>query len=186
MTNVTRRRHDVGMCSRCDGISEEDIARGLETAILVTGFAVQVVERSSNEGWCYTIGLSDVASGDFASGGGEGHPDLVMVDTKLDMQQEVLGVLARAIVAGESITELLDEIDAELVPVHPANLSGDLVASWVRRHRRFPQEGEFLQVLLGASWFCSCHGGRRRRLDVPVRNLTGPRGNRAQRRDSRR
>lgn len=128
-------------------------------AILVTGFAVQVVEPGAGvEGWCYSVGLLETV----------GHPDLVVIDMEPETQQELLGMLGRAIVAGESVTELLEAIDVELVPVHPKNLDGDLLVSWWRRNGRHPKEGEFLQALPGASWFCSCHANHCRRLDESV------------------
>jgi hypothetical protein len=61
----------------------------------------------------------------------------------------------------------LEDHGIELLPVHPEQLTGGLIAQWSHRYKRFPDAGDFLQVLPPEHLFCACHALQRRRPDEP-------------------
>lgn len=149
------------MCMICDGYSYEDADRWLDLTIRVHGFAMQQVEGDEKvDPWTYTIGLAESF----------GRPDLILLDGEPARQ----GRLLKAIVEDSRARGTFDEAalaaeDIELVPVHPTHTAGNLVATWANRYQRTPRQGEFLQVVLGKSYFCECCYPKVRRLDRPKR-----------------
>lgn len=63
--------------------------------------------------------------------------------------------------------DVLEDHGIELLPVHPEQLTGGLIAQWSHRYKRFPDAGDFLQVLPPEHLFCACHALQRRRPDEP-------------------
>lgn len=161
------------MCRICDGYSNEELARELDLAIGLHGFTRVGVEDPDGSGWTYTIGLTETC----------GHPDLICIEIEPDVQRALVAAVAAIVVDTGSPPDpgSLAELDVELVEVHPRHLRGDLVDRWTQRYRHKPDEGEFLQVLPGSSYFCACHAAVVRRLDDP-RPFGVPGPNRAQRR----
>jgi hypothetical protein len=164
------------MCKRCEGYSEEEVQRSYDLTIKVHGFVRLQIQNPTGSDWTYTMGLAE----------NFGHPDLLCVQIEPAAQADYIHAVG-AMVVDEGLPDPgeLDELDLELVPVHPCHLQGGLVAMWVIRYGRLPVEGDFLQVVPGPSHFCECHGSSMQRLDDPEPlRLAGP--NRAARRAQRR
>ncbi len=147
------------MCQSCDGVSEEEIERGIDISIEVYGFFIQMVRGPGDPEWTYTVGLNEQFD----------HPDLLCVQVKAELQERLTSFIGQAIVEGSGSfnPDDLEGLDVELVPIHPRHLRQDLVATWVDRYMRFPVSGDFLQIVPGPSWFCSCHASQVQRLDSP-------------------
>ena len=146
------------MCWKCDGRSDEEIDRAYELMMAVDGYIGIQVADPGEPGWTYTVGLTESF----------GHPELICLDVEADVQGELIGRLATAVrEQGAVDPALLSDLDVELLPVLDTHLTDGLVAVFVNRCHRFPDTGEYLQILLGRSWFCSCHAHSQRRLDRP-------------------
>ena len=172
LTNVIHLCKGVRMCMRCEGFSEEQVGRVHDLAIDVHGFVITQVREHGQNGWTYTMGLRE----------GLDHPDLLVVHMLPDVQAELVSKLGNMVVDdGQIDPEVLAVSDIELVPVDPRHLRDGLVAEWVNRYGRFPEEGDFLQVMAGSSMLCECCQHRMQRLDEPA-PLQPHRKNRQQRR----
>ncbi len=146
------------MCLRCDGYSEEEVDRAHELAIRVHGWTGIQVSDDGDSGWTYTLGLNDRL----------GHPDLIMIDVELEVQGQIVDWLASMVAETGSLDVAVVEANGiELVPVHPDQLCGGLVAQWSHTYGRYPAGGEFLQVLPPRGSLCACHSHQVRRLDGP-------------------
>lgn len=165
------------MCVICNGMTEQESDATMQTMIDVHGYYIQMVRGPDHPEWSYTIGLQEAI----------GHPDLICIDVETSLQEALLSDIGRSIIDGFPPTKAeLRAADIELLPVHPSHLAGDLVAQWRRRQNRLPAEGDFLQILPGLSYFCSCHAGRLQRLDGPTIRIANRGPNRQQRRAARR
>lgn len=165
------------MCVICNGMTEQESDATMQTMIDVHGYYIQMVRGPDHPEWSYTIGLQEAI----------GHPDLICIDVATSLQEALLADIGRSIIDGFPPTKAeLRAADIELLPVHPSHLAGDLVAQWRRRQNRLPAEGDFLQILPGLSYFCSCHAGRLQRLDGPTIRIANRGPNRQQRRAARR
>lgn len=146
------------MCLRCDGYSEEEVERCLDLAIRVNGWTATQISDDGQQGWTYTLGMNEELD----------HPDLIIVDAPLDAQRRIIGWLADMVSDdGGPDSGVLERNGIELLPVHPNQLTGGLIAQWSHRYQRFPEAGEFLQVVPPKHLFCACHAEQRRRLDTP-------------------
>ncbi len=164
------------MCIRCEGYGEEQVGRMHDLMIDVHRFAITQVRKHGENGWTYTMGLRE----------GLDHPDLLVIHMRPDVQAELVSKLGNMVVEdGRIDPEVLALSDIELVPVDPRHFHDGLVAEWVNRYRRFPEEGDFLQVLAGSSMLCECCDQRMQRLDEPA-PLQMHRKNRQQRRAEQR
>ena len=164
------------MCIRCEGYSEGQVERMYDLMIDVHGFAMTQVQEHGEHGWTYTMGLRDRFD----------HPDLLIVQLVPKVQAELGSMLGQMVVdEGKLDFQALAENDIELVPVDPRHFRDGLVADWVNRYGRFPEEGEFLQVMVGPSLLCECCQHRVQRLDDPA-PLRLQRKNRQQRRAEQR
>ncbi len=174
--NVIPLWQDVSMCIRCEGYGEEQVERMYDLMIDVHGFAMTQVREHGQNGWTYTMGLRDRF----------GHPDLLIVHLVPSVQAELASKLGQMVVSDGTLDhEVLVASDIELVPVLPDHFRDGLVAEWVNRYRRFPEEGDFLQVMMGPSQLCECCQHRMQRLDDPA-PLQLHRKNRQQRRAEQR
>ena len=147
------------MCLRCQGFTEEEVDEIYDLTIRVHGYLLLTVQDPGQQAWTYTVGLSESF----------GHPDLLCIDIKADGQRQLVSSIGELLAEqGPVGSDELEALDVELVPVHPTHLTGDLVGIWGNRYGRLPDQGEFLQVVPGPSWFCSCHAERvPRKLDAP-------------------
>jgi hypothetical protein len=146
------------MCLRCDGYSEEEVERCLDLAIRVNGWTATQISDDGQQGWTYTLGMNEELD----------HPDLIIIDAPIDLQGKIVHWLATMICEeGHLDDDAVEDAGIELLPVHPEQLTGGLIAQWSHRYRRFPDAGDFLQVLPPKHLFCACHAERRRRLDAP-------------------
>ncbi len=154
----------------CDGMTKDDLERSIATKISLHGFTM--IQVASNPSWTYSIGLVDRP----------GAADLVCIGVEESTRSVLVADMAAAMVRGEDTSEpTLAAADIQLADVHPAHLRGDMFAAWSRWRGRLPEAGEFRQIVLGPSWFCSCHARQVIRLDGP--SMVCPVGpNRAQRR----
>ncbi len=162
------------MCMRCDGCSDEEIERATDLTIITNGYLLLRVTDEYNP-WSYTVGLRE----------SYGHPEFVCVDTSTARQQQLIRLLADEVAdQGRIDDDVLRGADIELLVVDEVHLRDDLVVVWEERYDRSAQTGDFLQIRLGASWYCEHHADGARRLDDPG---AGPpaRPNRAQRRAAR-
>ena len=159
LTNVICLCNGVIMCIRCEGYGEEQVGRMHDLMIDVHGFAITQVREHGQYGWTYTMGLRE----------GLDHPDLLVVQLKPDVQAELASKLGQMVVDdGRLDPEVLAVSDIELVPVDPRHFRDGLVAEWVNRYHKFPEEGDFLQVMMGPSMLCECCQHRMQRLDDPA------------------
>ncbi len=146
------------MCLRCDGYSEEEVERALDLQIRVNGWTATQISDDGEQGWTYTLGVNEELD----------HPDLIIIDAPIGIQGQIISWLAAMICdRGDLDREVLEENGIEVLPVHPEQLTGGLIAQWSHRYRRFPDTGDFLQVLPPKHLFCACHAEQRRRLDEP-------------------
>ena len=176
LINVIHLCKGVSMCIRCEGYNEEQVGRMHDLMIDVHGFMMTQVRGHGQDAWTYTMGLRE----------GLNHPDLLVVHLQPDVQAELASKLGTMVVDdGRIDPEVLAVSDIELVPVDPRHFRDGLVAEWVNRYRRFPEEGDFLQVVLGPSMLCECCQHRMPRLDEPA-PLQLHRKNRQQRRAEQR
>ena len=147
------------MCIRCEGYGEEQVGRMHDLMIDVHGFAITQVRKDGQHGGTYTMGLRE----------GLDHPDLLVVQLLPDVQAELASTLGQMVVNDGGIDqEVLAESDIELVPVNPRHFRDGLVAEWVNRYHKFPEEGDFLQIMMGPSRMCECCRYRMQRLDDPA------------------
>ena len=165
------------MCEICDGMTEQEFDAVTQAKINEYGYVIQMVRGPDHPEWSYTIGLNESI----------GHPDLICLDVETSIQEALLADVGERIMDGflPSKAELRAG-DIELLAVHPTHLAGDLVAQWCKRYRRLPAEGDFVQIVPGRSFFCSCHVGRVRRLDGPTVTALHRGPNRQQRRAAKR
>lgn len=164
------------MCIRCEGYDEEQVGRMHDLMIDVHGFAITQVREHGQNGWTYTMGLRERLD----------HPDLLVVHLLPDVQAELASKLGQMVVDARRLDpEALAESDIELVPVDPRHFRDGLVAEWVNRYHKFPDEGDFLQVMMGPDRLCECCQHRMQRLDDPA-PLQLHRKNRQQRRAEQR
>ncbi len=146
------------MCMVCDGFSFEEIDRQIDLTIQVNGFFIQQVGDGFDDPnlWSYTIGINE--SWD--------HADFVTVDMSADLQRDLIAALVDDVVDfGEVLVETLRLLDVELVPVHRSHLAEGMVAMWEVRNERRAEPGDFLQIVLGSTWYCAKHSTTGRRLD---------------------
>lgn len=142
------------MCMRCEGYSWEEIDRHNDLVIRVHGYLIQKVV-DEDESWTYTVGLDE----------SWGHPDLVCVDIVQDVQVALIRALASEIAErGEIESQVLDDLDLELVTVDESHFADGMVGVWERRYDRRALTGDFLQIVPGPSWFCGVHRAMVRRL----------------------
>lgn len=159
---VTPHLHDAGMCVKCDGASEFEIALNLADKVQRFGYALQGVEGPG--GWVYTVGLTE-----------RDHPELLFAGDCVACAAGCLTELSDHVLAGARFEAggafvLENGFEATFVKVHPAQIAAGLVASWYRYQGwrgRATARPDVLQVLL------SSHPETRPRLDRPVPLLTG-------------
>ena len=145
------------MCMRCDGHGWDEIERHTDLVIRVHGYLLQQVEAARP--WTYTIGCRE----------SWGRPELLIVDVAVDVQAIVLKAVADDYVAfGDIRSDTLDLLDVDLAVVDAHHFDDGLVAGWEGRYARAARTGDFLQVVLGPSWFCDDHQRLVRRLDGPA------------------
>jgi hypothetical protein len=145
------------MCLQCDGFSHEEVMQALDLQIRVHGWALVQVQ-GDDTAWSYTIGLVEHF----------GHPELTMIDVRLEYQSEVITNLVEGILANGELSRLsLLAERMKVVEVHPDHLCGDLFGRWASRYGAYPRPGSMLQILLPDDSFCECHIGAVRRLDRP-------------------
>lgn len=85
------------MCLQCDGYSYEEVMQALDLQIRVQGWVLQHVhDDHTGASWSYTIGLVEQY----------GHPELTMLDVKLDQQNRVIRRLVDDIVTRGSVSPL--------------------------------------------------------------------------------
>ena len=117
------------MCLRCDGYSEEEVERSLDLGIRVNGWTATQISDDGERGWTYTLGMNERLD----------HPDLIILDAPIDIQAKIVSWLADKVCDDGDLDERdLEGNGIELLPVHPGQLTGGLVAQWSHRYRRFP------------------------------------------------
>jgi hypothetical protein len=152
------------MCLECDGYSHEEAMQALDLQIRVHGWALVQVQGDDTV-WSYTIGLVEHF----------GHPELTMIDVKLDYQSEVITNLVEGVVARGELSRLsLLAERLQVVEVHPDHLGSDLFGRWASRYGAYPGPGSMLQILLPDDAFCECHRAAVHRLDRPGPLLPSP------------
>ncbi|MDO8389448.1 MAG: DUF4262 domain-containing protein [Actinomycetota bacterium] len=162
------------MCLECDGFSHEEVMRGLDLKIRTYGWALVQVEDGSSS-FAYTIGLVE----------NYGHPKLIAVDVKPELQHALIKPLVDGIIErGRPPAGLLALGGLRCVEVHADNLVSEFFGSWANRYGHLPRPGQALQVVLPDEVYCECHAHAVRRLDLPGPLTAAPthRPNRAERR----
>lgn len=152
------------MCLECDGYSHEEVMQALDLRIRVHGWTLVQVQ-DGDSGWCYTIGLVERF----------GHPELCVIDAKLDVRAQVITHLVEGIAARGELPADQRLMGLECVEVHRDHLRGEWFGTWSERYGHPLRPGEMLQVLLPDSSYCACHAPLVRRLDVPGPTPSGPR-----------
>jgi len=165
------------MCRRCDELTPADIRRQEDQKIRDYGYYLEQVVSPNESTWSYTVGLTEAWD----------QAELICFDIEPDSQFGLIGALADEIVeAGTIHPDSLAILDVELVPVHNAHLTTDLVAAWQTRYEMLPNAGGLLQVVPGKSWFCKCHAAMVSRYDTAHGVAPNSGLNRAERRARRR
>lgn len=127
------------MCLRCDGYSDEQIARDLELTILMHGWAVRgVAPREHNDragGWAYTIGATE----------NFGLPELIITDTDFNEAGNVLNWAVDFLREGGTLNDLVDD-QVLWVPVHDAHLNSPLFTEYQSHYGENPKSGGVLQL----------------------------------------
>ncbi len=144
------------MCLRCDGYSEEQVMLAIDLTVRTHGWQLTQVE--DERPFSYTVGLLQTF----------GHPELVVVDMKLDSAADLIGFLVRMLESNGRIDhEQLGTYGTELVTVHPNHLNGEWFGTWMRYYQSAPPPDGFMQVIPPPNWYCRCHQHSIRRLDRP-------------------
>jgi len=146
------------------------------------GWAVVAVEPSRHDdGWAYTVGLSE----------GFGHPEIIVRGASPPMALDLVDQIAELVSAGHQFTPG-DTIDLDgpviarvgLIDVDLSHVPGGRFDAWFSYYARIGHAPPFsaLQVLLPDGQHCCHHQVAVGRLDVPPSSLDGYSGNRATRR----
>jgi len=102
------------MCLRCDGYSDEQIARNLELTILTHGWAIRGVSPPEPDdpalGWAYTVGTTE----------NFGLPELIITDTDFNEAGHVLNWAVEFLRDGGTLDGLIDD-QVLWVPVDEAH-----------------------------------------------------------------
>jgi hypothetical protein len=124
---------------RCDGYSEEQIARWLELTILTHGWALQGVEAEEPHdpagGWLHTVGAT----------ASHGIPELIITDRPAAEAGHVLNWAAALLRDGGSLDDLVAD-EVLWVPVHDDHLPSDLFINYTEHYREPPRPGQVLQL----------------------------------------
>ena len=127
------------MCMKCDGYSDDQIARWLELTILTHGWAVQGVEPTSPDdqsgGWAYTVGATE----------SYGIPELVITDSDFAEAGHVLNWAVEKLRDGGTLQDLVDD-HILWVPVHDDHLDSELLVSYWEHYREAPRPGGVIQL----------------------------------------
>lgn len=144
------------MCLRCDGYSEDEVARSIDLAVRVHGWALIPVE--DERPWAYTVGLLETYQ----------HPELVVTDLELSVEVSIINWAVRQIASRGMIDEAeLARRELRAAEVHRSHDAGDWFGTWCRHYKRFPSPGDFVQLIPAPTRFCSCHRHALTRLDRP-------------------
>ncbi|HVJ96808.1 MAG TPA: DUF4262 domain-containing protein [Acidimicrobiia bacterium] len=170
------------MCRICDGEDPEDLMQEDAARIAFYGYTMQAVGDDEHAPWVYTVGLLD----------GFDHPELIIAGASLKTSGRILAAMADAVTegftydVGDSITVGGNTIS--FGAVHEVQYGLSTFATW----HNLRDEGvlkaerlEALQIVLGPSYFCSCHQSTQPILSDPEARVGGPPppvGNRAARR----
>lgn len=129
------------MCMKCDGYSDDQIARWLELTILTYGWAVQGVEPEDGPeatiagGWAYTIGVTQSFS----------LPELIITEFDFAEARDVLNWSAEFLRDGGSLDGLVDD-QILWAPVHDDHLMTDLFNSYWNHYGVPPGPGQVIQL----------------------------------------
>lgn len=127
------------MCLKCDGYSEEEIARGVELIIATSGWMVQGVEGSdgpnAHDGFAYTIGAT----------ASYGLPELVIMDMEAAAAHEILNWAVEHLRDGGSFNDFAT-YNIEWTPVHDDLLDSGLFGSYTRHYGKAPAPGGVVQL----------------------------------------
>lgn len=133
------------MCLRCDGYSDEEIARNLELTILVHGWAVRGIAPPDPPnpagGWATTIGATENYD----------LPELIITDTNFTDAHHVLNWAVQFLRDGGTLDGLVDD-QVLWVPVHDAHLDSPLFADYHSRYGGAPSSGGVLQLFPSSRW----------------------------------
>ena len=126
---------------RCDGYSDEQIARWLELTIVTTGWAVQGVEPWDGPdatiagGWAYTIGATESF----------GLPELIITEFDFAEAHQVLNWSVEFLRDGGSLDGLVDD-QILWAPVHDDHLTTDLFNVYWGHYGEPPKSGQVIQL----------------------------------------
>lgn len=142
------------MCMKCDGYSDDQIARNLELTILTHGWAVRGVEPSNEldddldatltGGWAFTIG----ATVSF------GLPELIITEFEFSEAHHILNWAVEFLRDGGTLDGLVDD-DILWAPVHDDYLTTDLFNQYWDHYREPPQPGQVLQLFPSTAEHCA-------------------------------
>jgi hypothetical protein len=140
----------VNMCMKCDGYSDDQIARKLELTILTNGWAVRGVEPSDDPdatlagGWAFTIGATESF----------GLPELIITEFEFPEAHYILNGAVEFLRYGGTLDGLVDD-HILWAPVHDDHLTTDLFNSYWDHYREPPKPGQMLQLFPSTSDHCA-------------------------------
>ena len=132
---------------KCDGLSDEQIARHTELTIATYGWMVQgVTAEDPNGGFAYTVGATQSF----------GIPELVIMDMDFDTAHPILNWTVELLRDGGSLDELeYDQIGWRAV--HDDHLDSGIFGSYTRYYGHPPQPGWVVQIIPSHRYCCYRH-----------------------------
>ncbi len=138
------------MCLKCDGYSDEAIARGVELIIATNGWMVQGVEGSdgpnAHKGFSYTIGAT----------ASYGLPELVVMDIDYRDGHTMLNWAVEFLRDGGSVNDL-PTYGLEWATVHDDLLDSGLFGTYTRHYGKPPEPGWVVQLFAPDGKRCATH-----------------------------
>lgn len=156
------------MCMICDGFSAEEALAAHDALIAEHGFTmIGVTPHRSEDGgalWTYTLGLLDAV----------GHPELVVAGPDLGSSAELLGTIARDVLAGGEYGpgDVIGDAPHAITfgAVDPVQQELGTFTTWFEmKAAGYLSAPRFdaVQVFAPDAWFCACHQGRQPDLSDP-------------------
>lgn len=136
------------MCLKCDGYSDDDVARFIELSILTHGWFVQGIvpggeDPPESPTWAYTIGLTE----------GFDLPELIVVDTEFAEASSFLNLCGELLTSGVPFDELID-LGMLVRPVAETHLNGELFYQWANYYGQSGAAARFVQLVQPPESFC--------------------------------
>ena len=138
---------------KCDGYSDDQMARWLELTILTNGWAVQGVEPSADSndhyspvpgGWAYTIGATE----------SYGLPELIITELDFTEAHHILNWSIEFLRDGGTLDGLVED-QILWAPVHDDYLTTDLFNVFWNHYDEPPAPGQFLQLFPSIAGKCA-------------------------------